>query len=154
MNSRRLFQKLTVCLAAIVLAATAINAKPRPFHQLVDAYFDDYFKANPSQATNVGFHQYDRQLEDFSLAAHQRNRRRLLEYLAAFQAVNPGPLSLLERDDREIMIATIHSLLLEEERVLQWRKNPDNYSGAVTSSIFSLMKRNFAPAAERLSPTR
>jgi uncharacterized protein (DUF885 family) len=127
-----------------------VNAKPRSFHELVDAYFDDYFKANPSQATNVGFHQYDRQLEDFSLAAHQHNRRKLLEYLAAFQAINPGALSLLERDDREIMIATIHSLLLEEERVQQWRKNPDAYSGAVTSSIFSIMKRDFAPAADRL----
>jgi len=136
-------------LICLILSAT-VNAKPRSFQQLVDAYFDDYFKANPSQATNVGFHQYDRQLEDFSLAAHQRNRRRLLEYLAAIQAVNPGTLSLLERDDREIMIATIHSLLLEEDRIQQWRKNPDAYSGAVTSSIFSIVKRDFAPAAERL----
>ena len=78
------------------------------------------------------------------------NRRKLLEYLAAFQAVNPGALSMLERDDREIMIATVHSLLLEEDRIQQWRKNPDAYSGAVTSSIFSIMKRDFAPAAERL----
>src|SRR5437870_3616729 len=148
MNPR--FCNLALCLVSLLMLSTSTLGKPRTFNQLVDAYFDDYFKVNPSQATNVGFHQYDRQLEDFSLAAHQRNRHRLLEYLAAFQAVNPGPLSLLERDDREIMIATIHSLLLEEERVQQWRKNPDNYSGAVTSSIFSLMKRNFAPAAERL----
>ncbi len=143
MNSRRFFPKPTVCLAAILLAAAAINAKPRSFHELVDAYFDDYFKANPSQATNVGFHQYDRQLEDFSVAAHQRNRRKLLEYLAAFQALNPGPLSLLERDDREIMIATIHSLLLEEDRVQQWRKNPDAYSGEATSSIAAQPAENF-----------
>jgi len=48
-----------------------INAKPRTFHELVDTYFDDYFKTNPAQATGVGFHQYDGQLEDFSAAAHQ-----------------------------------------------------------------------------------
>jgi len=128
----------------------SINAKPRSFQQLIDAYFDNYFKANPSQATGVGFHQHDRELEDFSLAAHQGNRRRLFEYLGEFQAVNPGMLSRLERNDREIMIATIHSILLEEDRVQMWRKNPDNYSSAATSSIFSLMKRNFAPAEERL----
>ena len=136
--------------ALCLVMTTSTNAKPHSFQQLVDAYFDDYFKANPSQGTSVGFHQYDRQLEDFSLAAHQRNRRRLVEYLAAFQAVNPRTLSTLERDDREIMIATIHSLLLEEDRVQQWRKNPDNYSGAVTGSIFTLIKRNFAPPEERL----
>ncbi|HVS21009.1 MAG TPA: DUF885 family protein, partial [Pyrinomonadaceae bacterium] len=141
------------CLLTFLICLTIaapVNAKPRSFHELVDAYFEDYFKANPSQATSVGFHHYDRQLEDFSFAAHQRNRRKLLEYLAAFQATNPRVLSLLERDDREIMIASIHSIMLEEDRVHMWRKNPDGYSGAVTSSIFSIMKRNFAPAEERL----
>ncbi len=149
MHSKSVLKRLA-CLITILLATMSINAKPRSFQQLIDAYFDDYFKANPSQATGVGFHQHDRELEDFSLAAHQGNRRRLLEYLGEFQAVNPGTLSRLERNDREIMIATIHSILLEEDRVQMWRKNPDNYSSAVTSTIFSLMKRNFAPAEERL----
>jgi uncharacterized protein (DUF885 family) len=125
-------------------------AKPRGFHELVDAYFDDYFKANPSAATSVGYHQYDSQLEDFSAAAHERTRQRLLKYLAEFEAIKPQTLSPLDRDDREIMIATIHSALLEEERVQMWRKNPDAYSSAVTSSIFSLIKRNFAPLDARL----
>jgi len=134
----------------LLVMATSIDAQPRTFHELVDAYFEDYFKTNPSQATSVGFHQYDHQLEDFSLAAHETNRRKLVEYLAAFQALNPRMLSAMERDDREIMIATIHSLLLEEDRVQMWRKNADNYSSAVTSSIFALIKRDFAPPEERL----
>ena len=146
-SSGRIFLWLVVIVMA---GSVSINAKPRSFHRLVDAYFEDYFKANPSQATITGFHQYDSQLEDFSLAAHQANRRRLLRYLAAFQAINPQALSQLDRDDREIMITTIHSALLEEDRVQMWRKNPDNYSSAVTSSIFSLIKRNFAPSDERL----
>ena len=135
----------------ICLALTAqVGAKPRTFQQVVDAYFDSYFTANPSQATSVGFHQYDHRLEDFSLAAHQRNRGKLLTYLAEFQAINPRTLSQSERDDREIMIASIHSILLEEDRVQMWRKNPDAYSGAVTGSIFALIKRDFAPLDERL----
>ena len=137
---------LMLCLSM----TTAINAKPRTFQQLVDSYFDDYFKANPSQATSVGFHQYDHQLEDFSLAAHQRYRSRLLAYLREFQTINPRTLSQNDRDDREIMIASIQSILLEEDRVQMWRKNPDNYSSAVTGTIFSIVKRDFAPAEERL----
>ena len=113
--------------AVSIVLSTTLMAKPRGFHELVDAYFDDYFKANPSAATSVGFHQYDNQLEDFSVAAHAQTRRRLLKYLAEFQAINPRTLSPLDRDDREVMIATIHSALLEEERVQMWRKNPDNY---------------------------
>jgi uncharacterized protein (DUF885 family) len=133
-----------------LIMSSSTNGQPRTFDQLVDAYFDDYFRANPSQATGVGFHQHDHELEDFSLAAHQRNRRRLLAYLKEFQALNPRPLSQNVRDDREIMIALIQSNLLEEDRVQNWRKNPDAYSGGVTGSVFNLIKRNFAPPAERL----
>jgi uncharacterized protein (DUF885 family) len=144
--------RLTYLLAFLIcltISAT-VNAKPRSFHDLVEWYFDDYFRANPSQATNVGFHQHDQKLEDFSVSAHRRYRRMLMQYLAEFQAIDVRRLSPNDRDDREIMIATIHSLLLEEDRVQQWRKNPDNYSSAVTGTIFSLIKRNFAPPEERL----
>lgn len=150
MKKFRSMRQIVLILFVGFAALTSMSAKPRDFREVVDAYFDDYFKANPSQATSIGFHQYDNQLEDFSLAAHERTRQRLQKYLAEFQAINPQTLSTLDRDDREIMIATIHSALLEEERVQMWRKNPDNYSSAVTSSIFSLIKRNFAPLDERL----
>jgi len=146
----RLFLHFLIGLFISASVAMTINAKPRTFHELVDTYFEDYFKTNPSQATGVGFHQYDSQLEDFSAAAHQENRRKLLTYLAEFEAIGPRTLSQGDRDDREIMIASIHSLLLEEERVQMWRKNPDVYSGAVTGSIFALIKRDFAPLDERL----
>src|SRR5439155_17507045 len=90
---------ILIGLMVSLVMANTINAKPRTFHELVDAYFEDYFKANPSQATSVGLHQYDHQLEDFSLAAHQRNRGKLLGYLKQFQAVNPRTLSQNDRDD-------------------------------------------------------
>ena len=144
-----LCRSIFALLISIALSAT-LMAKPRSFHEVVDAYFDDYYKARPTAATLVGFHQYDNQLEDFSPAAHEQTRARLRKYLAEFQAIDPKPLAPLERDDREVMIATIQSALLEEERVQMWRKNPDNYSTAVTNSIFSIVERNFAPLEARL----
>lgn len=150
MNQGLSLSKLIVCLAMALITATAGAAKTKSFQGLVNDYFNYYFEANPSQATSVGFHQYDRQLEEFSRFAHERNRHRQGAYLAEFQAIDAHALSPLERDDREIMIAFINSILLEELRVQMWRKNPDIYSSAVTSSIFSLIKRNFAPPEERL----
>jgi len=49
---RLLVRSSYVVLLSLVLIAP-LAAKPRSFSQLVDAYFDDYFKANPSQATNA-----------------------------------------------------------------------------------------------------
>ena len=31
-----------------------------------------------------------------------------------------------------------------------WKKDPDSYTGGITNSIFLIMKRNYAPAEERL----
>src|SRR5260221_14119680 len=95
------FSILLVMMASLIMA-TSNSAGPRSFQQLVDSYFEDYFRANPSQATSVGFHQYDHQLEDFSLAAHQRNRSNLLAYLNELESINPRTLSQNDRADREI----------------------------------------------------
>ena len=97
-----LYRSVFAVLVLIVFSAT-LMAKPRSFHEVVDAYFEDHYKAHPTAATLVGFHQYDSQLEDFSVAAHAETRQRLQKYLAQFQAIDPKTLSPSERDDREIM---------------------------------------------------
>jgi len=35
--------------------------------------------------------------------------------------------------------------------IQRWKKDPDLYSSAVSSSLFPLIKRNFAPINERLA---
>jgi uncharacterized protein (DUF885 family) len=134
----------------LCLMNARVEAAPRSFDALVDAYFKHYFAANPSTATSVGFHEYDARLEDFSLATHASFRRMLTNYLREFERIDGSRMSLSERDDREVMINTIRALLLEEDRVQMWRKNPDRYSSAATNSIFVLISRNFTSPEERL----
>jgi uncharacterized protein (DUF885 family) len=134
-----------------VLAQTATASAPaRSYAQLVDAYFNDYFANNPTQATGVGFHQHDAKLEDFSLAHHQAYQRMLQKYLTEFAALDARKLSQADRDDRDLLVNNIKAQLLEEQRIQMWRRNPDIYSSTVTGSIFALIKRNFAPAEERM----
>jgi uncharacterized protein (DUF885 family) len=52
--------------------------------------------------------------------------------------------------DRELVLAQIRGQLLTLEAIRPWEKNPDIYSSGVTSAIFVIMSRNFAPAEERL----
>lgn len=134
----------------IVSLVTLTKAATPSYQELVDSYFQDYFISHPSSATYYGIHDYDSKLEDVSLAAHTKNRKSLQSYLHKFQAVNTKDLSATDRNDLELVINRIKSELLEEEQLQMWRKNPDAYSGGVTSSIFTLIKRNFAPAEVRL----
>jgi uncharacterized protein (DUF885 family) len=120
------------------------------FNLLVDKYFDFYFSFHPTEATAAGFHQYDQKLEDYSAAAHDQQIRGLKEFLAKFEAVDGSKLPANTGADLEWIMSSIHSGLLELENIQMWRKDPDHYTGAVTNSIFLIMKRNYAPPEERL----
>jgi uncharacterized protein (DUF885 family) len=130
-----------------------LSAETQPvadFNLLVDKYFDSYFSFRPTDATAAGFHQYDQKLEDYSAAAHEQQIRGLREFLAKFEAFDGSKLPADTAADREWIISSIHSGLLELENIQMWRKDPDHYTGAVTNSIFLIMKRNYAPPEERL----
>jgi hypothetical protein len=132
--------KIPILLA---LGVAAMNAQT-PFDSLVDRYFDDYFRLNPTAATAAGFHQpYDTQLEDYS--PHAIHERIALDqkYLPEFEKQPPS-------DDRDLMISRLKGDLLDIQKIRMYEVNPDFYSSGLTASIFTLMSRNFASHEERL----
>ncbi|MBV9764742.1 MAG: DUF885 domain-containing protein, partial [Acidobacteriaceae bacterium] len=132
--------KLAILLVA---GATLMSAQSR-FDALVDRYFDDYFRLNPTFGTASGFHQpYDSQLEDYSAQSAEERIAMDRRYLAEF---NQMPVS----DDRDWVISHLNADLLNLQNIRQREKNPDYYSSGVTVSIFTLMSRKFAPPEERL----
>ena len=116
----------------------------QPSAQQVDRFFDDvYFKFNPTTRTADGFHQYDSLLEDYSKAAITAQSHVLHAAEKEFSALPTDP-------DRDLILNYIRATLLELEQVRGWERNPDNYSSGVTTSIFVIMSRTFAPPADRL----
>ncbi len=139
--------------AAVKKAATP--AKPSltsdaDFTTLVDSYFDDFFKFNPTKGTDVGLHQYDGLVSDYSADGVQRETAMERVYKAKFKVLDPTKLSKLNRMDREILLSYIDNQLLDLEVLQNWKKNPDMYSSGVTSSVFSLIKRDYAPIDQRM----
>jgi uncharacterized protein (DUF885 family) len=147
---RTIFKLLLPALILFSTAATAATDAAANFNVLVDKYFDFYFATNPSEATQVGFHQYDSKLEDYSAAGRAREIAGLKDYLDKFEKLDRSGLSPDTSADLDWMISSIHSELLELENIQMWRKDPDSYTGGLTNSIFGLMKRNFAPPEQRL----
>lgn len=126
------------------------GATQADFDRLVDRYFDDFYRYNPTQATSDGFHQYDAQLEDYSLAVTATRIRSLEKFLAEFEHFPTSGLSPGENNDRDLVVQTIQSQLLTLEKIRPWEKNPDKYSSGITASAFVIMSRSFAPPEERL----
>jgi uncharacterized protein (DUF885 family) len=142
-----------------LLAATTLSPSQRitsdgaiqTFAFLSDQFFSDvYFHFSPTAGTQVGYHQYDTQLEDYSAATIQKEVAALHEYEKKIGAIDPTALDASIAADREILLNNIRSQLLTLEVIRPWEKNPDTYSSGITNSIYVIMERPYASTNDRL----
>ena len=150
---------LTASLAgALMLTSLRASAQrlsadgaSQTFNYLTDQYFDQiYFKFAPTAGTGAGLHQYDTQLEDYSSANVQKEIAALHDFEKKLTAIDPTALDAEPAADYQILLNNVHGTLLQLEVIRGWEKNPDNYSSGVTSSIFAIMERPYAPVNTRL----
>jgi uncharacterized protein (DUF885 family) len=123
------------------------------FEKVSNDYFDQvYFPYGPTSGTQVGYHQYDTQLEDYSRKNIDAEIVALKVFEKRIEAIHsdPAALDLTTRGDREIVLSNIRSTLLTLETIRPWEKNADNYSGTCANGAFVLMERKFASPDERL----
>ncbi len=126
------------------------DSSSRPFAAFVEDYFQAYYAWKPSEGTAAGFHQYDKQLEDWSAAAMARRIQTVNDLQARLMKVRSGQLTTDEEIDAEVLDGLMRAELLDLVTLANWRKNPMNYISTPASAIDGLMKRSFAPPAERL----
>ena len=141
---------VAILLFAIPAVLAASRATQADFDKLVDRSLDDYFHFNPTQGTSAGFHQFDAQLEDYSLATIAAQIRSLKRFLREFEEFPAAGLTAETAADRDLVIHSIQSQLLNLESIRMWEKNPDLYSSTTAASAFTIMSRSFAPPGERL----
>src|SRR5579871_5429880 len=77
------------------------------FNSDVDAYFNFRFKAEPGWATSVGIHDYDCELEDFSLSALTRKTQTDQDWLEKFEKIDESKLSKMNKLDRALLLSEI-----------------------------------------------
>src|ERR1700681_3711541 len=104
-------------LAAGLAAACGSRAGPTATAGSGDAAFgglaheilEDHHKRHPSQATDLGIHQYDDQLEDRSPAAIKAESDGLKDFHSKLTAIDPSTLTLTSALDREQLLRSIES---------------------------------------------
>ncbi|MBV9122784.1 MAG: DUF885 domain-containing protein [Planctomycetes bacterium] len=121
-----------------------------PFARFVDDYFDAYFAWKPSEGTAAGFHQYDHRLEDRSAGAFARRIQTIKSFQKRLKQLRAGELTPDEAIDAEVLDSQIQAELLDLETLRNWRRNPMDYIGTPAGAVDLLMKRDFAPAGDRL----
>ncbi|MGH9503280.1 MAG: DUF885 domain-containing protein [Terriglobales bacterium] len=154
---KRLYVPTLCVLIHLSLLACSAPAQPAPstasaagFNHLVDQYFDFYFQFHPTEGTQAGFHQYDGKLEDYSPSGIAAEIAGLVKFQQRFASVQSNDLSQESAGDLAVLTSAIQSRLQELQDIRMWKKDPDVYISDLSYSIFVIMRRNFAPAADRL----
>ena len=120
------------------------------FAKFVDDTFDSLFATAPLQGTGAGFHQYDARMPDLSRAAIEKRIVELKGQLQRLSGFDRAKLPFDDAVDAEAIEGGIRSELLDLETLRNWERNPMMYAGTAGFAVNGLMKRDFAPKAERL----
>jgi uncharacterized protein (DUF885 family) len=163
MNSSRRLSWLLPAFAFFVGASLSCGRSAPPanaptagsgdagFTDLARQVLEDRYTRHPSAATDLGLHRYDTQLEDASEAAVHAESQALQQFQRKLAAIDPATLTLERQLDREQLQHALEAGLLALDRIRQWAKDPDLYSGTITNAAYVIMKRPYAPPAERLA---
>jgi uncharacterized protein (DUF885 family) len=148
MRRSKLLLTLAACAAVTILLA---GPPPGPaFSKFVDDYFAARYDFSPVEGTAAGFHQYDSRIDDLSSAAVLKRITTLKQQQSRLAGLRSSALSPADEIDAQVLDGEIRSELLDLDTLKLWRTNPMGYVAIPGGAVDGLMKRNFAPAPERL----
>jgi uncharacterized protein (DUF885 family) len=151
---RRIRLALAAALTLGICGSAAADSARVPgdaaYERVAAGILGDFYARNPTYATTLGLHRFDGRLEDVSSAAYEDETAAIAGFHKALEAIDPQSLSLDNRLDREMLLHSLDSRRIRNEEIRSWAHNPDDYSSGITSSAFSLISRDYAPATERL----
>ena len=122
----------------------------------MDDYFAARFEYRPSEGTAAGLHEYDHRLEDLSQERAIGRIEELVQLkrrLAALKRDMAAQKAKLPDDDEIDLIFLqwqVEAELIDLNVIREWARNPMGYTGLPGSAVDLLIKRDFAPPAERL----
>ncbi|HEY2743164.1 MAG TPA: DUF885 domain-containing protein [Polyangia bacterium] len=140
-----------VVVAVAALSPRAHAAANASFTKLADRYWDEILVDSPENATSKGIHTYDKKLTDYSPAAVKKRIAWAHAWRDRFAAVDKTAFSRDEAADLEAMRLNNESTIVWYENTRDWQRHPRVYTGDALGAVYLIVKRNFAPAPERLA---
>ena len=162
-----MFQKVAtaVAIAASVVACGQSGSAPAPastsapapgsgdqaFRAIAREAIDDFLHRHPSVATDLGVHDYDRQLENLSAAAFAEESKAVAGFKSRVAAMDPAALSPDAQLDRGILLRVFDATTLGIDVIRHVHEESRHVQRRHHQRAYVIMKRPFAPAAERLA---
>jgi uncharacterized protein (DUF885 family) len=132
-----------------VLAADAAPASPEALRKLASDYYRWRNEQYPVASSDQGLHARDDRLTDWSADAVKARREHVAALLARLQALKTDGWAKDDRIDAALFRSQIEGAVLFDRFLSFHETNPLTYVGECSSAIFSLLKKDYAPAKSR-----
>ena len=114
----------------------------------IDHFLGEFFRLNPTWATEVGNHAYDHRWPDLTEAGRAERLVFIERWLAEFRAMTE--LAGDDAIDRDLLIGELDAARFSETELREETWNPLDWIYLVGGGLFPLLAREFAPLSVRL----
>ena len=147
-----------IIAAASVLSLSLINASATPqddaFQKIAHDYIEQYLRANPEDATELGDHRFDGQLTDYSSEARAKDLAAQKEFRDKLNAIDGSQLIGANNIDFRILKENIDYQIFRTEELKEPDWNPLVYMQSLANSLYLLVARDFALPEQRIPNLR
>ena len=135
---------------ATATEASAMSPADAKFADISKRWLDGWLALNPVNATQVGDHRFDDQLDQLDAPGRQRVVDFSKAMLGELDAIDVNALSRENQVDAAILRNQLQGDIWNIETYRGWAWDPQVYSGLAGGAIYNLMARDFAPMPQRL----
>jgi uncharacterized protein (DUF885 family) len=147
-----------VIAAASALSLSILKTFATPqddaFQKIAHDYVEQYLRANPEQATDLGDHRFDGELTDYSSEARAKDLATQKEFRDKLNSIDGSQLTGANSVDFRILKENIDYQIFRDEELKEPEWNPLVYMQSLANSLYLLVARDFAPAEQRIPTLR
>ena len=139
---------------SLSILTTSATSQDDAFQNVAHDYVEQYLRANPEQATELGDHRFDGELTDYSPEARAKDLATQKEFRDKLNAIDGTQLTGANNIDFRILKENVDYEIFRAEELKEPEWNPLVYMQSLANSLYLLVARDFAPAEKRIPSLR
>ena len=147
-----------VVTAASALSLSILNifatSQDDAFQKIAHDYIEQYLRANPEDATELGDHRFDGQLTDYSSETRAKELATQKKFREKLCAIDGSQLTGANNIDFRILKENIDYQIFRAEELMEPEWNPLFYMDSLANSLYLLVARDFASPEQRIPNLR
>lgn len=146
---RKTIAALLALFVSIPVLAQQAKLTPERLHKIANDFYDWRNVNHPVSSSDQGLHKWDERLTDYSAAAITKRRAHVAKIAAEVRNADPTKWSKDDAIDWLLFRSQIERAEFADRVQQPEETDPQVYVGEASNAIFSLIKKDYAPARTR-----